>query len=87
LMLEVYSIAAAAGHPLPAGIIDEYIQATKNANPYRTSMALDALHRRPMETEAILGNTLRAASRLNVDTPKLEMLYSLMQMLETTLSA
>ncbi len=87
MMLEVYNTAAAAGHPLPIGIIDEYVQATRDARSYRTSMALDALHRRPMEIEAILGNTIRAAKRLRVDTPKLDLMYTLITIFGTTLSA
>jgi 2-dehydropantoate 2-reductase len=82
MMLEVANTAAAAGHPLPVGIIDQYVQATKDVKPYKTSMALDAQNRRPMETEAILGNTVRIARRLGVATPKLDTLYALMKIFE-----
>jgi len=82
LMQEVFETAAAAGHQLPADIIDQYIAATKAVPPYKTSMALDAQNQRPMETEAILGNTVRIARRYGVVTPKLDMLYALMKTLE-----
>jgi len=82
MMQEVFDTAAAAGHPLPDGIIDQYVQATKDVRPYKTSMALDAQYKRPMETEAILGNTVRIAKRLGVVTPKLDTLYALMKILE-----
>ena len=84
MMLEVFNIAQAAGHLLPTGIIDEYIAATKAAQSYQTSTALDALHHREMETEAILGNTVRAAERLGVEAPKLSMLYTLMKVFEAS---
>jgi 2-dehydropantoate 2-reductase len=82
MMKEVFDTAAAAGHPLPEGIIDQYVQATKNVRSYKTSMALDMQNGRPMETEAILGNTVRIAKKLGVATPKLDTLYALMKVYE-----
>jgi 2-dehydropantoate 2-reductase len=40
--------------------------------PYKTSMFLDYENGHPMETEALLGNALRAAHRSGITTPYLE---------------
>jgi 2-dehydropantoate 2-reductase len=47
---------------------------------YKTSMALDYENGRPMELEAILGNTVRAAGKLGVATPNLDAIYALATM-------
>jgi 2-dehydropantoate 2-reductase len=82
LMREVANIAQAAGHPLPANLIDQLIASTRAMPPYKTSMALDLERHRPTEIEAILGNAIRTARRLAVDVPRLEMLYTLARTVE-----
>lgn len=82
LMQEVVSIAQAAGHSLPADLIDQLIASTRAMPPYKTSMALDFEAHRPTEIEAILGNALRLARRLAIDVPRLEMLYTLARTVE-----
>ncbi len=86
IMHEVCEIAAASGHPLPDGIVDINIENTYAMPPYKTSMLLDYENGHPMETEAILGNTLRAAQRLNIAAPHLESVYGLMKLRELKLS-
>jgi len=81
-MLEVCAVAAATGHPLSESLVDQFIEGTRKAPPYKTSMALDYENGRPMETEVILGNAVRAARRENVAVPSLEALYALMKMVE-----
>lgn len=81
-MQEVRAVAGAAGYPLPEELIDQYIEGTRKAPPYKTSMALDYLHRRPMEIEAIIGNAVRAGRREKVEIPTLESLYALLKMVE-----
>lgn len=81
-MREVCDVAAATGHPLPPQLVDQYIDGTRKAPPYKTSMALDYENGRPMETEIILGNAVRAGRRENVPIPMLETLYALMKMVE-----
>jgi 2-dehydropantoate 2-reductase len=81
-MAEVCAIAAAAGHPLPPELPSQFVHGTRKAPPYKTSMALDYENGRPMETEVILGNTVRAARREHVPAPILETLYALMKMVE-----
>ncbi len=82
MMCEVCAVAAATGHPIPDTLIDQYIEGTRKAPAYKTSMALDYENGRPMETEVILGNAVRAGRRENVAIPSLEALYALMKMVE-----
>ena len=82
LMKEVCAIAAATGHPLPEDVIDRNIANTHKMPPYKTSMLLDFEAGRPMETEAILGNAVRAARREDVAVPHLESVYALMKLRE-----
>ena len=82
IMQEVCDIAAGSGHPLPADIIETNIQSTYAMPPYKTSMLLDFESRQPMETEAILGNPVRAAQRQGIAVPTLDALYALMKLRE-----
>ncbi len=82
IMHEVAQAAAASGHPLPADSIDMNITHTAQMPPYKTSMLLDFERHQPMEIDAILGNTLQIAARLNIETPILQTLYALMQLQE-----
>lgn len=82
IMQEVCSIAEADGHPLPADIVESHISLTREMPPYKTSMLLDFERGCTMETEAILGNALRAAQRWGIDCPCLQSLYGLMRLRE-----
>lgn len=84
-MEEVCAVAAAAGYPMPPKLIEQLISATRAIPPYYSSMAQDYQNGRPMEIEAILGNTVRAARKLGVSTPILETLYALTKMIERKL--
>jgi 2-dehydropantoate 2-reductase len=79
-MAEVCIIAAAAGHALPADVIDSNIAKTHVMPPYKTSMLLDYERQQSMEIDAILGNAVRAGQRLGVACPHLQLLYGLMQL-------
>jgi 2-dehydropantoate 2-reductase len=81
-MREVCDVAAAAGHPQNPKLIDQLIATTRDIPAYKTSMALDYENGRPMEIEAILGNTVRAARQHGVTTPILDTLYALAKMIE-----
>lgn len=85
IMQEICDVARAAGHPLEDDIIDDYIENTRCMPAYQNSMALDYLHGRAMETEAILGNAVRAGRREGVAIPRLETVYALMQILKDRL--
>ena len=76
-MTEVCDVAQAVGHPIAAEHIDKLLATTVQMGAYKTSMALDFEHGRPLELEAILGNVLRAARNAKVATPILATLYEL----------
>ncbi len=86
IMQEVCDIAAACGHRLPDNIIDLNIHNTYTMPPYKTSMLLDFEQGHAMETEAILGNMLRAAIREGVDCPNIKAVYALMKLRELQLN-
>lgn len=81
-MQEVCAVAAATGHPLSPTLPAQFIEGTRKAPPYKTSMALDFEHGRALESEIILGNAVRAGRRENVAIPTLETLYALLKMVE-----
>lgn len=82
IMQEVCCIANACGHPIPEDSIDTNIKNTYAMPPYKTSMLLDYEKHQPMEIEAILGNTVRAAQREQVACPTIDTLYALMKLKE-----
>jgi len=82
IMEEVCNVAAAAGHPQPPQLIPNMLQATRAMPAYKTSMAQDYEHHRPMEIEAILGNVVRAARKLEIGTPALDAIYAIAKMVE-----
>ena len=82
IMQEVCDTAAGCGRPLPDDAIETNIQNTHVMPPYKTSMLLDFERGHTMETEAILGNAVRAANRVGVDCPTLQTIYALMKLRE-----
>ncbi|MBF0429512.1 MAG: 2-dehydropantoate 2-reductase [Magnetococcales bacterium] len=82
IMKEVINIARATGHPLSDGLIEENLQATRQMQPYHTSMALDFMAGRPLETEAILGTAIRIGRKAGIATPCMEGVYALLKLLE-----
>jgi 2-dehydropantoate 2-reductase len=86
IMAEVCAIATVSGHPLADDIIERNIDHTRTMPPYKTSMLLDFEAGRPMETEAILGNAVRAGHWLGVPIPHLETVYGLMKLREAAIA-
>jgi len=78
IMTEICRIAAALAHPLPTDLVDKMIENTRAMPPYQTSMLLDFAAGRPLETEAILGNAVRAGRRAGIPVPRLEAVYAAM---------
>jgi len=78
IMQEVCDLAEALGYPMPENFVEFNIEKTRRMPPYKTSMLLDFERGQPMETEAILGNAVRAAKRRNIACPSLQTLYELM---------
>ncbi len=81
IMQDVCRIADALGHSLPVDAVAQHIEKTSRMPPYKTSMLLDFEQGRPLETEAILGNAIRAAQRVKVPCPYLESVYALIRLL------
>lgn len=81
IMNEILLISSADGHPLNKSLIIKNIEDTEKMTPYKTSMLLDYENKRPMEVEAILGNTLAIAGKNNIDTPHLKTLYALLSII------
>jgi len=80
LMAEVASIAAAAGYPISQDAIDKQLERPKarlDRGGKEPSMLTDVRENRPLEVDAIVGNAVRAAKRLGVETPRLDLLYAL----------
>ncbi|HYE37453.1 2-dehydropantoate 2-reductase [Methylocaldum sp.] len=86
IMEEICLIAKATGHTLPSDIVDKNIDSTYNMPPYKTSMLLDFEAGRPMETEVILGNAVRAGRKAGAPIPHLESVYALMKLRELKLA-
>jgi 2-dehydropantoate 2-reductase len=85
IMEEICRIADAIGHSLPDDLIDINIAITYSLPLYKTSMLLDYENGRPMETEAIIGNALRAGNRSGITSPHLESVYAMMKLRELKL--
>ena len=82
IMEEIALIARSVGHPLDPKVVDQQVESTQKMPPYKTSMLLDFEAGRPMETEAILGNAVRAGRRAAANVPRLETLYGLLKLRE-----
>jgi 2-dehydropantoate 2-reductase len=80
VMMEVRAIAAAVGSELTLEDVQANIDRTLKMTPYKPSMLLDYENGREMETEAIIGNAVRAARREGVSVPRLESIYALLQL-------
>lgn len=82
VMEEVVILSEKAGHPIPRAQIDRSINNTIAMKPFKTSMLQDFEERRPMEVEAILGNTLRIARNHGISVPRIEALYALLSLVD-----
>lgn len=76
LMTEVVETANAEGHHLPLSLVEKNLATTRAMPPYQTSMALDYLHGRPIELDAILGRVIAAADRHQLAMPHLRTLHT-----------
>ena len=63
----------------PEAVVDRMFAQTDTMGEYRTSMVIDFVLGREMESEAIFGEPLRRARRLGVDPPAVETLYALVR--------
>ncbi|KAK6437246.1 hypothetical protein LTR95_006560 [Oleoguttula sp. CCFEE 5521] len=79
VMREVGAVAAAYGyHGVDKATIDRHmLRHEQRVNGKEPSMLVDVRQNRPVEVEAILGNTVRLAEDKHVAVPYLRMLYTL----------
>lgn len=77
-MHEILNIAKAAGYELPSELPQAMIDSDAGVW-YEPSMMIDVQKGNPIELEVILGNPLRIAKELGVDTPILTVLYNLLK--------
>jgi len=75
LMAEVQAAAAATGHALPDGFVEEMLAYTDAMVAYSPSMKSDYDAGRPLELEAIYANPIRAAGVAGCDVPRIEALH------------
>ncbi|RPD62621.1 hypothetical protein L226DRAFT_532387 [Lentinus tigrinus ALCF2SS1-7] len=82
-MAEVLTVARASLAPSPAvdellsdEVIDLIIAHENPKSVFRPSMLVDLDCGRPMEVEAIVGGVLRRARAHSVPTPKLDLIYA-----------
>jgi 2-dehydropantoate 2-reductase len=87
VMAEVAAVAAAEGHALPDGLIDELLAATARMAPYATSMKLDAEAGRPLEVDVLLAEPLRRARRAEVAMPSVAVLHEQLAFLDRRIAA
>ncbi len=83
IIVEVHQAATVSGIQIDESMIEKTIDTTRTMVPYDSSMRIDFLSRRPMEIEAIVGNPLRAAAKLGVEMPRVEMLYRQLKFIES----
>ena len=77
LMAEVVATAQAAEkRTIAPAFVQKMLDDTAKMKPYRTSMMLDADAGRPLETESIVGDPLRVATRAGLFVPEMTKLYA-----------
>lgn len=79
IMEEIIQVAASENIILPADIVDEKIEYTRNFPPYASSMLVDYRKSRKLEVDAIVGNLLQIAKTNNIQTPYIETIYALLK--------
>jgi 2-dehydropantoate 2-reductase len=77
IIREVIAIAQSMGIAMPTDLLEQQIRHTRTMGAYRSSMQIDRQEGRPMEIESILGEPLRQARQQGIPTPKIQMLYEL----------
>lgn len=82
VMREVQSAAASVGVTIDDSFLTDRMEHTDNMGPYITSMALDYLHGRAMEVEAIVGSVVRTGRANGVDVSATATIYALLAQLD-----
>jgi 2-dehydropantoate 2-reductase len=84
LMAEVIEAAATLGYAIRPDFIDLQIERSRPMGEYRSSSQVDYEAGREVEVESIWGEPLRQARAAGAKTPRLELLYALLQRLAKT---
>lgn len=79
LMEEIIRVAASENIVLEDELISENIEYTRNFEPYASSMLADFRRNRPLEVDAIVGNTYRIALKNKIAVPYIETIYALLK--------
>jgi 2-dehydropantoate 2-reductase len=94
ILLELQAVGRAMGldeTELPTSALDTLDRTRKlHQNPdqtFRPSMLIDVEKSRPMELEVVLGNVIERAKELQVDVPRLELIYGLLTVAQTQIIA
>ena len=83
LMKEVIAVAEKCGVQLPANLVEENIEYTRNFPPYKTSMLVDCENFRPVEADAIVGRVVLYGEKFNVSIPHLQTVYAILKAFDT----
>lgn len=83
LMKEVIAVAGKCGVQLPANLVEENIEYTRNFPPYKTSMLVDCENYRPVEADAIVGRIVLYGEKFNVSIPHLQTVYAILKAFDT----
>lgn len=84
LIEEVVAAARALGYQMPDDLVEVNLARTRTMGAYQSSMQVDRREGRAMEIESILGEPLRQARGAGLATPKLEMLYELARVVDSS---
>jgi 2-dehydropantoate 2-reductase len=82
IMHEVLAGAKSCNRIIPDDFISYMLDYTDKMKPYRTSMKIDYDEGRPLEIEAIFGNSLNKAKSMGVHLPIIESLYQQLKFLD-----
>ncbi|ADI63574.1 putative 2-dehydropantoate 2-reductase [Trichormus azollae] len=82
LMFEVILGAKSTERLIPESFIQTMLDYTVKMKPYRTSMKIDFDECRPLEVEAIFGNSLKKAEAGGVNLPQTRCLYQQLKFLD-----
>jgi 2-dehydropantoate 2-reductase len=82
LMKEVQKLAKKEKISIKESDIQSMLDKTEKMKPYHTSMYLDFLQKKNMESDAILGELLKIARKYKTEIPKIETMYLLLKSLE-----
>lgn len=80
-MHEIIQVATAPGYPINDSLAEKMIENTRTMNDYHPSTVIDFELGRPLEYESMFGLPLKEARETSVQTPVLERLCTILQLL------